>query len=243
VSGAGFDLEERVVLVTGGRSGIGAAIVSRLRAAGALAASLDVAGVTEEADDRRLDLTGDVRDGAAVGRCVQEVEARFGGLDGLVQCAGITADAVLWKLTDAQWDDVLDVNLGGAFRVMRAVAPLLRARGGGSIVNVTSINGLRGKFGQSNYAASKAGLIGLTKTAARELGAFGVRVNAVAPGMVRTAMTASLAPEFVAKAVEESVLNRIAEPDDVADAVLFLLSDRARQITGTTVRVDAGQCI
>ena len=139
------------------------------------------------------------------------------------------------------WESVLKVNLTGAFHVLKAAVPHLRSRGGGAIVNVTSINGMRGKFGQANYAASKGGVIALTKTAARELGRYDVRVNAVAPGLVKTPMTADLPEAVVQKAVDEAALKRVTEAEDVAAAVIFLLSDGARQITGETLRVDAGQ--
>ncbi len=238
-----FDFRGKAFIVTGGRSGIGERVVERLLEAGASVASIDIAAVPEVDQGERLDLACDVTSESAVNEAVEDVTARFGGIDGVVQSAGIAEDAVLWKMTDKAWSDVLDVNLKGAFHVLRAVVPVLRERGGGSIVNIASINGLRGKFGQANYAASKAGLIGLTKTAARELGAFHVRVNAIAPGLVRTPMIAALPRYFVDEAVEQAILDRVTEPDDVADAVLFLLSDMARQITGETLRVDAGQYI
>lgn len=233
-------LRGRGVLVTGGRSGIGLAVTRMLVAEGARVATLDVAPLPGT-DDGALHLVCDVRSDEAVRAAVSEAAETLGNVHGLVQCAGITRDSVLWKMSDEAWDAVLDVNLAGAFRVLRAVAPLLRASGQGAVVNVTSINGMRGKFGQANYAASKAGLIGLTKTAARELGGFGVRVNAVAPGMVRTPMIEQVPEAFLKRAVEESALGRISEPEDVAAAVLFLLSDHARQVTGETLRVDAGQ--
>jgi acetoacetyl-CoA reductase/3-oxoacyl-[acyl-carrier protein] reductase len=233
-------LRGRGVLVTGGRSGIGLAVTRMLLAEGARVATLDV-GPLPETDDGALHLVCDVRSDEAVRAAVSKAAEALGGVHGLVQCAGITRDSVLWKMSDEAWDAVLDVNLAGAFRVLRAVAPLLRANGQGAVVNVTSINGMRGKFGQANYVASKAGLIGLTKTAARELGGFGVRVNAVAPGMVRTPMIEQVPEAFLKRAVEESALGRISEPEDVAAAVLFLLSDHARQVTGETLRVDAGQ--
>jgi acetoacetyl-CoA reductase/3-oxoacyl-[acyl-carrier protein] reductase len=146
-------------------------------------------------------------------------------------------------MSDDEWGAVLGVNLTGAFHVLRAVAPGMVAAGFGRVVNVVSINGLRGKFGQANYAASKAGLVGLTKTAARELGPKGVTVNAVAPGMVLTEMALALAPELRQKALDESALKRLPEVEDVANAVLFLLSDAARAITGEVLKVDAGQYI
>jgi acetoacetyl-CoA reductase/3-oxoacyl-[acyl-carrier protein] reductase len=146
-------------------------------------------------------------------------------------------------MSDDEWQSVLSVNLTGAFNVVRALAPTMREAGYGRIVNITSINGIRGKFGQANYSAAKAGLIGLTKTLARELGPRGVTVNAVAPGMVMTEMAKALPEEFLAKARAESVLPELALPEDIANAVLFLLSDGARMITGEVIRVDAGQYI
>jgi 3-oxoacyl-[acyl-carrier protein] reductase len=155
----------------------------------------------------------------------------------------VARDRVSWKMTEQEWDLVIDVNLKGCFAFCRAVAPVFRAQKRGRIVNIASINGLRGTFGQANYAASKAGLIGLTKTAARELGPKGITVNAVAPGMVLTEMARALAQEHRARALEETVLKVLPEVDDVAAAVLFLLSDEARMITGEVLKVDAGQYI
>lgn len=236
----GHGLAEKVFVVTGGRSGIGQAVVAGLLQHDAGVCSLDVSAAPE-ADGGALELVCDVADPAAVDAALAAAAERFGGLDGIVQCAGITRDGLLWKLTEEEWGQVIDVNLTGSFHVMKSAVPHLRARGGGAIVNVTSINGMRGKFGQSNYAASKAGLIALTKTAARELGTFDIRVNAVAPGLVKTPMTADLPEAFVQKALDEAALKRLTEAEDVAAAVLFLLSDLARQITGETLRVDAGQ--
>ena len=144
-------------------------------------------------------------------------------------------------MSDEEWQSVLDVNLSGAFYLIREVSAAMREAGYGRIVNLTSINGLRGKFGQANYTAAKAGLIGLTKTAAREFGPKGITVNAVAPGLVMTDMARSLPEEIRQKALDENLLKQLAEPDDIADAVLFLLSDAARMITGEVIRVDAGQ--
>jgi acetoacetyl-CoA reductase/3-oxoacyl-[acyl-carrier protein] reductase len=161
----------------------------------------------------------------------------------LVNNAGITRDRSLARMSDAEWSSVIDVNLTGAFNMIRAIVPGMAARGFGRVVNITSINGLRGKFGQANYAAAKAGLIGLTKTAAREFGKKGVTVNAVAPGMVMTNMARTLPQDVLDRAVSEAVLARLAEPGDISDAVLFLLSDAARAITGEVLKVDAGQYI
>jgi acetoacetyl-CoA reductase/3-oxoacyl-[acyl-carrier protein] reductase len=228
----------KVALVTGGARGIGRGIAERLARLGAEVHVLDREGATAVGgvSFHAVDIT----DSAAVGGVVA-------GLPRppllLVNNAGITRDKSLLKMTDGDWDAVLGVNLTGAFHVLRAVAPGMVSAGYGRIVNVVSINGLRGKFGQGNYAASKAGLVGLTKTAARELGPKGVTVNAVAPGMVLTEMALALAPEFRQKALDESVLKRLPEVEDVANAVLFLLCDAARMVTGEVLRVDAGQYI
>lgn len=243
-------LTGRVALVTGGASGIGAATAIRLAREGCDVAIVDLGGASG-ADDvaravrdagRRASVhAADVADFALAERTVAAVAAEFGRLDVLVCCAGITDDAVSWKMTEAQWDRVLDVNLKGCFAYCRAAGARMKEAGGGRIVNVASINGLRGKFGQANYAASKAGVIALTKTLARELGRWGVTVNAVAPGIVRTAMTAALAPEVLEKAVGETLTGRIAEPEDCAAAIAFLCGEPARHLTGQVVRVDGGQ--
>jgi acetoacetyl-CoA reductase/3-oxoacyl-[acyl-carrier protein] reductase len=225
----------RTAVVTGGGRGIGRAIAEDLMGAGAEVHVLDLQpGTAAGLHCRRID----IRDPAAIDAVLKEL-TRPATL--LVNNAGITRDRTLTKMSDDEWHEVIDVNLTGAFNMIRAVAPGMKAAGHGRIVNVSSINGLRGKFGQGNYAASKAGLIGLTKTAARELGVSGITVNAVAPGLVLTDMARELAPELREKALEETQLKRLAEPQDVANAVLFLLSDLARVITGAVLRVDAGQ--
>lgn len=245
-------LNGRVVLVTGAARGIGAAIARSFAQEGCDVAVLDregavgletVASQIRSAGKRALVVEGDVRDLEGAVRTVQRVREELGGLDVLVANAGITRDAVIWKMEEDAWDDVIDVNLKGCFTFARAAAPVLRERSWGRIVAVASINGLRGKFGQTNYAASKAGLIGLCKSLARELGRFGVTANVVAPGMVNTEMASELPSRFIEAAKEEGVLGRLAEPDDVADAVAFLCSERARHITGEVLRVDGGQYI
>lgn len=224
-------LAGRTALVTGGASGIGAATALRLAREGCDIALVDlpgapgaeeVAAAVRGAGRRAAVHAADVAEFALARSTVAAVTAEFGRLDVLVCCAGITDDAVSWKMTETQWDRVLDVNLKGCFAYCAAAGAHMKQAGGGRIVNVASINGLRGKFGQANYAASKAGVIALTKTLARELGRHGVTVNAVAPGMVRTAMTAGLAPEVVEKAVAETLTGRLAEPDDCAAAIAFL---------------------
>jgi len=245
-------LAGRGALVTGGARGIGAAIAVALAKEGCDVAVVDravddgartVARAIEAAGRRALVIAADVRDFAAAEAAVAQTVAAFGRLDILVGNAGLAADAMSWKMTEAQWDEVLDVNLKGCFAYARAAAPVLRERKDGRVVFIASINALRGKAGQANYAASKAGVIALGKTLARELGRSGVTVNVVAPGMVRTPLTASLPGEVLQRAVDESALGRIATPDDIADAVTFLCSERARHVTGVVLRVDGGQNI
>ncbi|WP_431854518.1 3-oxoacyl-ACP reductase FabG [Azospirillum sp.] len=234
---------DRVAVVTGGARGIGRGIAEALRKAGAdvhvfdRAASVDRVGAAEDGlTFHEVDIADSASVAAATARLPKPPVL-------LVNNAGITRDRSLLKMSDEEWRSVLDVNLTGAFTVLRALAPGMVEAGYGRIVNVVSINGLRGKFGQANYAASKAGLVGLTKTAARELGPKGVTVNAVAPGMVLTEMTLALAPEVRQKALDEAVLTRLPEVADIAAAVLFLLSDAARCVTGEVIRVDSGQYI
>jgi NAD(P)-dependent dehydrogenase (short-subunit alcohol dehydrogenase family) len=155
--------------------------------------------------------------------------------------AGISRDAASWKMTEANWREVIDVNLTGAFAWAQACSRAMMAHGGGALVFVSSINGLRGKFGLANYSASKAGLIGLTRTLARELGPRGIRVNAVAPGFIRTDLTAKVEQRYLDQAVAETALGRLGEPEDVAEAVAFLVSPAALHITGTVLPVDGGQ--
>ncbi len=224
----------RLALVTGGARGLGRCIADSLAARGASVHVFDVGDATGPFVFHRVN----VADPAAVSAAVEGLPAPPALL---VNNAGITRDRSLLKLSDAEWRDVLEVNLTGAFWVLRAVARRMAQAGFGRVVNVSSINARRGKFGQANYVASKAGLLGLTTTAARELGPKGITVNAVAPGMVLTGLTRALPAEVLARAREEAVLGRLAEPSDVAEAVLFLLSDAARNITGEVLRIDGGQ--
>ncbi len=190
-----------------------------------------------------LVVQADISNFSDAGKMVNDVKEEFGGLDILVNNAGINWDGVIWKMTEEQWDSVIDINLKGYFNYIRAVAPIFREQKSGKILNVTSINGLRGKFGQANYSASKAGIIGLTKTVARELGKYGINVNAVAPGLIETDMMKQATEEVRKMAIEEIVLKRIGLPEEVADVVAFMCSEMARHITGEVIKVDGGQYI
>jgi 3-oxoacyl-[acyl-carrier protein] reductase len=238
-----IDLSGQTAWVTGGASGIGAAIVAALRRVGAVVVSLDRshATLTRVEHGHEVQVPLDVGDSDAVRAAATELEATNLAPAILVNAAGVTRDGVVWKLTDEDWDAVVNVNLNGAFRMTRAAVPLMRNAGGGAIVNVASINALRGRFGQSNYAASKGGTIALTRAVAREVGAFNIRVNAVAPGFVTTPMTETLPESVRAQAISEVLLGRLGTPEDIASAVLFLASPMSAHITGQTLVVDGGQ--
>lgn len=175
-----------------------------------------------------------------------EVEEKFSTIetpDVIINCAGITRDKVSWKMSSEEWQAVIDVNLTGAFNVGRTLIPGMKSRGSGVIINISSINGSRGKFGQINYAAAKAGIEALTRNWALELGTFSIRSNAIAPGMVMTEMTRSLPRDVLDKAATERRLPYPAEEKDIANVALFLSSEASRCITGQTIRVDCGQLI
>lgn len=235
-----LSLDGRAAIVAGGAGAIGAAIAARLQEAGARVFVLDLPG--HAGPDGTETIGCDLRDGGAVATAVGAVAERAGRLDLLVHSAGVTRDARLWKLDPDDWTTVLCTNLDSAFHLLHAATPHLRVRGG-SVVLISSINGERGKVGQAAYAASKGGLNALGRTAARELGFAGVRVNVVAPGWVETPMTAKVPEDMRQKAVAEIPLGRLGEPDDVARVVLFLCSDLSRHVTGQVLRVDGGQLI
>ena len=235
-----FDYREHRAIVTGGSRGIGQAIADALGEAGADVCVFDIGEPDAPKGFPHQLVHIDIADSNAVNAAIAALPQTP---TLLVNNAGITRDRSIAKMSDADWATVLNVNLTGAFNMIRAVAPLMAEQGFGRIVNITSINGMRGKFGQANYAAAKAGLIGLTKTAAREFGKKNITINAVAPGMVMTEMARALPEEIVARAAAEAMLPVLADPHDISNAVLFLLSDAARAITGEVLRVDAGQYI
>lgn len=252
------DLRDMVAIVTGGSTGLGRAIVLELARHGAHVAFNYVEGknghATAEAERtaaeaRQLDVkvlfrVCDVRDPDAVSAFVGEVNAMFGGVHILVNNAGIGRDRALWHMREDQWRDVIDTNLTGAFHMIRAIAPIFRKQQLGKIVNVSSVHGIRSEFGLANYAASKAGLLGLTRSAAVELGPSNVNVNAVAPGYIRTTQLTSQVPaEVLDRVRDHSALRRLGDPQDVANLVVFLCSERARHITGAVIPVDGGHLL
>lgn len=243
-----MDLTGQAALVTGGSRGIGLAIAETLHAAGA-----KVAIAARDADraaaaaagigSGTVAVTCDVADGAQVERALQEAEAGVGGIDILVNNAGVTRDNILLRLGDDDWDTVLDANLKGAFHTTRACIKGMMKRRRGRIINISSIVGLTGNKGQANYAASKAGLIGFTKSVAREYASRGITANCVAPGYIATDMTDAL-PDEARKALLDSIaLGRLGNTADVAGAVLFLASSLADYITGQVLVVDGGMVI
>ena len=247
-----MDFTGRVAIVTGGASGIGRACALELARRGARVSVVDIAGedlmiqtsrLLKETGVKVTTFNADVTDHGKAARIIMETRIRLGGVDMLVNAAGINDDAPLWEMKESQWDRVMNINLKGAFNYIQAVAPQFRQQQSGKIVNITSIQALRGRFGISNYAASKAGLIGLTRSAAAELGRSNVNVNAVAPGFVNTPMLERLPASVREEAEREAVLGRIAEAQDVAHVVAFLCSELARHITGEVIKVDGGQML
>ena len=240
-----IDLSGRVALVTGSTRGIGRAIAERLAECGAKVA---VVGREQgRADEAARALGGeargfacDVADTAAVARLVEDVEQGFGALDILVNNAGLTRDNLLMRIKDDDWDAVLDANLRGAFAAIRAASRGMMKRRWGRIVNIASVVGIIGNKGQANYSASKAGLIGLTKSVARELASRNILANAVAPGFIETDMTAAMTPEARTALGGQIPLGRLGTPGDVAGVVAFLASDHAAYITGQVLVVDGG---
>lgn len=247
-------LEGKNAIVTGGSQGIGTAASLELASEGA---NVCLTYRSHEKEARAI--VERIENMGRIARCVacdiavfKEAEAAvsaaveaFGRIDILVNNAGMNWDGVCWKMSEEQWDRVIAVNLKGYFNFTRHTAPLFKEQKYGKIVNVTSINGLRGKFGQTNYSASKAGIVGYTKAVAKELGAFGVNVNAVAPGLIETAMlkNSEAREKIIDLAMGEMAVKRLGKPEDLATVIAFLASDKARHITGEVIKVDGGQYI
>jgi 3-oxoacyl-[acyl-carrier protein] reductase len=237
-------LDGKVALITGGSRGIGAAISRELARGGARVAvnyrsDREAAGeVAGEIDG--IAIGADVSDPAEAQELIERVESELGHLDILVNNAGLTRDTLIARMSDEDWNDVIDTNLRGAFNTCRAVSRKMLRRRSGAIVNLSSVVGVHGNPGQANYAASKAGIIGLTKALAREFGVRGVRVNAIAPGYITTALTDVLTEEQTDLILGNTPLGRLGSPEDVAAAVRFLCSDEAAFITGDVLLVDGG---
>ena len=242
-------LEGKVALVTGGTRGIGRAIVLKLASAGA---SIAFTGQREsdalrqtESDVLNLgvkckEYISNASDYSLTQELVSEVHKEFGKIDILVNNAGITKDTLLMRMSEEQWDDVINVNLKSTFNFTKAVVPIMARQRQGSIVNISSIVGLNGNPGQANYSASKAGIIGLTKSVAKEMGARNIRVNAVAPGFIATEMTDALPQEVKDEYAKRISLRRLGQGEDIANVVLFLASDLAGYVTGEVITVDGG---
>src|ERR1041384_7036254 len=243
------EFQGRAAIVTGGSRGIGRAIVKELAARGAAGAfrysgTLEVAdqlvGKVEGAGGRARAFQADAVDAKAAEEMVKAVKAEFGSVDYLVNNAGITRDKLIMMMSADDWDAVIDTNLKGVFNVTKpAVAVMVRQRRG-SILNIASISGVVGMAGQTNYSASKAGLIGFTKALAKEVGRRSITVNALALGLIETDMTASLAEEYKQKMIEQIPLGRYGTVEEVARVAAFLLSDDARYITGQVIQADGG---
>jgi 3-oxoacyl-[acyl-carrier protein] reductase len=247
-------LRGRTAVISGGATGIGRRVAIEFARCGTNVAfnwlDLPNRSIAEEAAEVEQELQQlevkvlaeriDVRDPQAVGAFIERVQQQLGGLHFLINAAGAHRSAPLWKMTDEEWSEVLDVNLTGAFNMIRAVALPFKSQRYGKVVNIASVHAFVGSFGVANYSASKSGLLGLTRSAAAELGRSNVNVNGVAPGYVRTDMLADVPEHVVTASMEQSALRRLPEPVDIAHVVLFLCSEMARQITGQVIRVDAG---
>jgi acetoacetyl-CoA reductase len=242
---------KKVALVTGGVGGIGTAICKRLAADGHFVVANYAIPGTEERWNRDMSAAGlngstsalafgDVTDFDAMGAMVRKIEAEHGPVDVLVNCAGITRDTTFRKMTPEQWRAVLSTNLDSVFNVTRQVIDGMVERGWGRIVNISSVNAVRGQFGQTNYAAAKAGILGFTKSLAQEVVRKGVTVNAISPGYVQTDMVMAIREDVRQKIVSEIPAGRLAMPEEIADAVAFIVSEKAAYITGTNLAVNGG---
>ena len=238
--------QDKVVIITGGASGIGRVSALRFAAEGAIVIIWDIDMDKAEATRAEMEAQGgqavvaqvNTTQPEQVKSAAQAVQDKFGRIDVLINNAGITRDATLRKMTLAQWQQVIDVNLTGVFVCAQAVAPYMEAQRSGRIINTSSVVGLYGNYGQANYSATKAGLIGLTKTLARELGKFNITVNAVAPGFMATDMLATIPEKVLESLKSRTPLGRLGRPEDIAAAYLFLASDEAGYVSGTVLSVD-----
>ncbi len=238
-------LADKVAIITGGAGGIGRAAAKRFLEEGARVVLCDFSRDALDATARELSAAGsvlayelDVTDEKAVSDMVQDVVAKLGKIDILINNAGITADAQLAKMSSEQFDRVINVNLKGVFLCTRAVAPYMAAAGSGKIINTSSVVGLYGNFGQTNYAATKAGLIGMTKTWAKELGRKNICVNAVAPGFILTDMVRKMPEDVLQMMCAKTPMKRLGTPEEVASVYLFLASDDASYVNGAVISVD-----
>ncbi|MEM8486363.1 MAG: 3-oxoacyl-ACP reductase FabG [Bacteroidota bacterium] len=236
-------LEGRVAIITGGAGGIGYATAQRFIAEGAAVVIADLRADTaaiDALDGQAVFVKTDVSDMTDVERLAAEVMAQFGKIDILVNNAGITRDKSLKKMTEADFDAVISVNLKGVFNCTKVVAPFMVEAGYGRIMNTASIVGVYGNFGQTNYAAAKAGVIGMTKTWMRELGRKGITVNAVAPGFIETDMIKTIPDEVIQGMIKSTPVQRAGKPEDIANAFLFLASEEASFVNGVVLHVDGG---
>ena len=242
-------LTDKVALITGGAQGIGKETAKRFLQEGARVVICDYDESTglatlEELGNERLDfIKVDVTDSAQIEKVVQSTVDKHGRIDILINNAGITLDGFLTKMNESDWEKVISVNLSGVFKCTKAVAPIMLKQGSGVILNASSVVGLYGNIGQTNYAATKAGVIGLTKSWAKEFGPKGIRVNAVAPGFIETGMTAAVPQKVLDFMKEKTPLKRLGKPEDIASAYLFLASDDANYVNGAILSVDGGLVI
>ncbi len=246
-----MNLKNRVAIVTGGGQGIGKKICLRLAENEAKVAVFDVAEELSQEVVKKIKAKGgdalavkvDVAKYEEVNEATRQVIDKFKGIDILINNAGITKDSLLLRMKEEDWNRVLQVNLNGAFNCLKAVLRYMMRQKYGRVVNISSIIGIRGNIGQANYSASKAGIIGLTKSAAREVGRYGITVNAVAPGFIDTAMTRRLNKEAVDAIISQVPLQRMGKPGEVASLVTYLVSEKAAYITGEVIKIDGGMAM